>query len=154
MHYRRICFLLICGLNALNGIGQQAHGYHLEFKDYEFVKDTESWVAKLCGDIFFLGKLDSAGNFVPDNKYMGFKKGQPLSQVPPFRFINAEVQKGIYEYRSGRLIPGDIDERGNFVPALGGKVLDFKDYEYSPKAAKIYNLPGKFVKKEKKNERK
>jgi hypothetical protein len=60
----------------------------------------------------------------------------------------------VYEFRSGRLIPGDIDDDGNFIPTVGGKIIDFKDYRYGPKAPKIYNLPGKFVKKERKDSKK
>ncbi len=52
----------------------------------------------------------------------------------------------VYEYRSGRLIKGELDKEGNFLPDLPGKVIDFKDYRYSKTAIRIYNLPGSFVK--------
>lgn len=51
-----------------------------------------------------------------------------------------------YEYRHGKLIPGVL--RGyDFVPQLGGKVIEFSEYQYSPKSSPIYNLPGEFVPK-------
>jgi hypothetical protein len=46
-----------------------------------------------------------------------------------------------------------MDEEGNFVPLVGAKVTDFKDYLYSPSAPKIYNLPGKFVRKGEKKDK-
>jgi hypothetical protein len=58
----------------------------------------------------------------------------------------------VYEYRSGRLIEGLIDDDGNFVPAVDSKVIDFKSYRYGKKAIPIYNLPGSFVKKGEKKE--
>jgi hypothetical protein len=100
------------------------------------------------GDTESIGKLDEAGNFVvPHRGYFQFRRGQPLSRVPPCTPINGEPEKNVYEYRSGTLVPGAIDDDGNFIPTLDAKVIDFKDYVYSPKAAKIYNLPGKFVRK-------
>lgn len=36
----------------------------------------------------------------------------------------------------------ELDEDGNFVPALGSKAIDFKEYHYSKDAPRIYNLPG------------
>jgi hypothetical protein len=122
--------------------------------EYQFVEDTTLWVDVIQGDTESIGKLDAAGNFIPDKRYFrSFKKGQPRSAVPPCTLINS-AQKGIYEFRSGRLIPGDLDDDGNFIPAVGGRIIDFKDYRYGPKAAKIYNLPGKFVRKEKTDSKK
>ena len=122
--------------------------------EYEFVEATSPWVMVIQGDTMSIGKLDAAGNFVPDKGYFqAFKRGQAGSAVPPFTLINS-AQKGVYEFRSSRLIPGDIDDKGNFLPTVGARIIDFKDYSYGPKAAKIYNLPGKFVKKEKKDSNK
>jgi hypothetical protein len=50
-------------------------------------------------------------------------------------------------------VPGAIDKDFNFIPTVGAKVIDFKDYVYSPKAPKIYNLPGKFVRKGEKKDK-
>ena len=51
-------------------------------------------------------------------------------------------------YRSGTLIRGIIDDEGDFIPDVGSTVIDFKDYKYSSRAPRIYNLPGKFVQKQ------
>lgn len=122
--------------------------------EYEFVKDTERWVVLIQGDKHSIGKLDGSGNFLPDKRWLRQKPEQMASMVPPSILINSPGQKGVYEFRSGRLIPGDIDESANFVPTVGGRIIDFKDFRYSPKAPKIYNLPGKFVRKEKKDGKK
>ena len=69
---------------------------------------------------------------------------------PKFQLICAEYQAekcSVYELRSARLIPGMYRPEGLFVPELGGKIIDFKDYNYSDKAIPIWNLPGKFVKR-------
>jgi hypothetical protein len=126
----------------------------LDQEEYEFVKDTDRWICTIQGETMSIGKLNASGTFIAEKRWFQLKKGQPLSQVPPLLFINGKSQKGVYEFRSGRLIPGDLDKDGNFIPTVGGKIIEFKDYRYGPKAAKIYNLPGKFVRKEKKDEKK
>src|SRR5260370_42682883 len=75
------------------------------------------------------------------------KRGEHPSSVPKYEVINGSAKKRIYEYRSGRLLLGEMDEQGNFIPTVGAKVTDFKDYVYSTQGPKIYNLPGKFVRK-------
>jgi hypothetical protein len=123
-------------------------------EEYEFVKDTSRWVMLIEGDTQSIGKLDAEGDFVADWAFLQQKRHQRSSVEPDYVILNAPAQKGVYEFRSGRLIPGDLDDDGNFIPTLGGRIIDFQDYRYSPKAPKIYNLPGKFVHKEKKQEMK
>lgn len=53
----------------------------------------------------------------------------------------------VYEYRSGVLVPGKLQEYSAFIPEVGGKIIDFKDYKYTPDGPQIYNLPGFFMKK-------
>jgi hypothetical protein len=55
----------------------------------------------------------------------------------------------VYEFRTGKLIPGDLGA-GYFEPKPGSKVISFEEYKYdptNPQCLRIYNLPGKFVKK-------
>ncbi|HEV3235770.1 MAG TPA: hypothetical protein VGZ25_02210 [Gemmataceae bacterium] len=120
--------------------------------EYEFVKDTDRWVMVIQGETESIGTLDEAGNFKPDKDWLQMERGIPLSRAPNHKIING-VQEEVYEYRSGRLVAGEIDKDGNFIPTLGTKVIDFKDYVYSPKARKIYNLPGKFVRKGEKKDK-
>jgi hypothetical protein len=122
-------------------------------EEYEFVEDLSREVWIIQGDAMIYGRLDAAGNFMPDWKVDPVKRGRPSSGPGGF-VINSPPQKGVYEFRSGRLVPGDIDDKRNFVPTEGGRIIDFKDYHYGAKAPKIYNVPGKFVRKEKKYERK
>jgi len=120
--------------------------------EYEFVPDTSRWMIVIQDKTRSIGKLDAAGNFVPEKASLR----EPISvwsvSGPPTIMLNAPAQKGVYEYRSGRLIKGDLDQHGNFVPEIGSKVIDFKDYHYSKDAPRIFNLPGRFVKKGSKEE--
>ncbi len=122
---------------------------------YTYVEDTTQFVGIQRPKAFFIGKLDSAGNFIPEMWWPGFRVGMPGS-MPLHQLIN-DRRPGkipVYEYRSGRLVKGELDKEGNFIPDLGSKVIDFKDYRYSKEAPIIYNLPGRFVPKEKKDQKK
>ena len=144
-----IAVIALCVNRHSLGPGAQAAD-GVDREEYEFVPDTSQLVMVIQGETESVGKLDAAGNFIPDKRWFQFKKGQPLSLVPYTTVINPDGPTQVYEFRSGRLIPDSIDEKCNFVPTVGGRIIDFKDYRYSPKAPKIYNLPGKFVPKEKK----
>lgn len=116
---------------------------------YAYVEDTSRIVGVHRGNSVFLGKLDHAGNFLREAKWPPLRLGAGESGVPDYELINLRRPGRIhvYEYRSGRLIKGEIDEDGNFVPDLGERVIQFKEYEYSEAkdAVRIYNLPGRFV---------
>lgn len=62
---------------------------------------------------------------------------------------NRNDTEEVYEFRSGRLIKGTLQKTGNFVPELGSRILDFKDYDPLSKR-RIYNLPGVLRRVEKK----
>jgi hypothetical protein len=51
-------------------------------------------------------------------------------------------KEDVYEYRSRRLIKGTLEKTGNFVPEVGSKVIDFKDFDPLAERRRIYNLPG------------
>jgi hypothetical protein len=98
------------------------------------------------------GKLDAAGNFIQDPRAMVLKAGSARTGGP-LEIINCRApgREHVFEFRSGRLIKGELDKEGNFVPDLGSKVLDFKDYQYKKKdPIYIYNLPGYFKEKKEK----
>ena len=115
---------------------------------YVFVENTNRWVVIIRGEWQLIGKLDKNGDFIQDKKY---KKGQGGSR-PSSVLINssghASKSKKVYEFRSGALIPGEIQPDGQFVPQVGGKIIPFKDYNYSPTATPIWNLPGVFLTEE------
>jgi hypothetical protein len=97
-------------------------------------------VALISGDHLLRGRLDRDGNFLIEARY----PRNSLYSGPRYELINAPVQV-VYEFRSGRLIKGEIINDGRFVPEIGSEVIDIKDYKYSPGAIRIYNLPGRFV---------
>jgi hypothetical protein len=116
--------------------------------EYEFVPDTDTWFRLSRVGSTAIGKLDEAGNFIPDPRWC-YTPGAG-SGIPPGQLLNGPPGPA-YEYRSGRLIPGALDQKGNFVPDLGGKIISLEDYRPGSKAIRIYNLPGRFVKKEQKD---
>lgn len=118
---------------------------------YVFVPDTERFVAIHQGAVLSIGKLDKRGTFTPDPKWVDLKD---LPQSLPFRVdvINPRHDRPqltpVYEFRSERLIPGQLNEEGRFLPEVGGQIIAFKDYRYAPgKSRPIYNLPGRFEKR-------
>jgi hypothetical protein len=123
---------------------------------YVFVLDTHRWV-KVCRRdnkklYWSLGKLDAAGNFIAEAGCYNLTTEQ--NAVPPgMVYLNENGMNAVYEYRSGRLIIGKLDqETDNFIPDLGGKVIDFKEYRYGVDVP-IWNLPGYFMPKDKFDER-
>jgi hypothetical protein len=126
-------------------------GYHPPEPEYVFVPDTtrwvmiERWVGKEPRTVLLRGKLDAEGNFVQHAKYESII----LSCPPGCTLINSpgDSPKPVYEFRSGRLIKGQLMPDGNFVPDVGSTVIHFQDYRYSPDAIPIWNLPGYFKKK-------
>ena len=114
---------------------------------YVLVPDTSRWVEFFSGATSSIGKLDAEGNFTPGTEYVNRPRGPFRSGVRFAEPLNARAEKNVYEFRSGRLIKGEIDARGNFIPEVGSKVIDFKDYRYRPGGPRIWNLPGRFEKK-------
>jgi hypothetical protein len=116
---------------------------------YVFIENTDRWVGVSRGDWYLVGKLDKNGDFVHEHK---LKNGQPSTLLPVHWIINssgdARKSRKVYEFRSGVLIPGEITPDGYFVPEVGGKIIPFKDYQYSPTATPIWNLPGVFLTEE------
>ena len=145
MHYRWLAVVLFGAAACLVGAARAATPSGPQGSHYRFAPDTNRWVGiKRNATGGAIGKLDSAGNFTPDRLYLDVNVTGPLSNVPPFTVINRPAARA-YEYRSGRLIPGSIDEDGNFIPKLGGKIISFKEYRYGPNAPRIWNLPGRFI---------
>ena len=116
---------------------------------YVFVPDTDRWVEREFGRTSSIGKLDAEGNFTPGTEYVNQPRGQSRSGVRIAELLNTRAEKNVYEFRSGRLIKGELDAKGNFIPEVGSKVIDFKDYHYRLGGPRIWNLPGRFEKRTK-----
>jgi hypothetical protein len=114
-------------------------------EEYVFVPGMKGPVALLHDGNVIPGWVDSVGTFTSDPKYPPWKAGASTTGRF-FRIINGDPGTA-YEYRSGRLILGEIDQKGNFVPGLGTKVIAFEQYKPGGNAPPIYNLPGRWVKK-------
>jgi hypothetical protein len=111
---------------------------------YVYVENTDRWVGVIRGEWCLVGKLDKNGDFIHEMK---FKQGQPASSAPAYGLINypGVNPRKAYEFRSGMLVPGELQVDGRFVPEAGRKVIPFKDYDYYLGAPPIWNLPGAFV---------
>ena len=130
----------------------------------------DPWQIRIIGEIAEFGSLDDRGEFIPDYTLPIVSRKGILSGAVrkdptdlssyPWRFYTVpfdgawgrkEVDKeDVYEFRSGRLIKGTLQKTGNFVPELGSKLMDFKDYDPIADRRRIYNLPGVLKKIEKK----
>jgi hypothetical protein len=120
-------------------------------EEWVFKPEKRTVVHKYDVNLFGVGYINEFGDFVPDKK------------VPPFDALAYEKYRhlkiynspeiprdeSVYEYRKGTLILGWMGA-GYFEPKPGSKVIRFEDYKYDPthpQCLRIYNLPGKFVKK-------
>ena len=113
---------------------------------YVFVENTDRWVGVMRSGWYVIGKLDLNGDFLDERKIMA---GRPWISAPPHSLLTGGAKpKKVYEFRSGMLIPGEVQPDGRFVPEAGGKIIRFKEYQYSPAAIPIWNLPGVFVTEE------
>jgi hypothetical protein len=115
---------------------------------YEYLQDTSRTIGLERGGMILEGKLDAAGNFIQNPKAQILKAGMGgTGGILEIINVRRPGREHIYEFRSGRLIQGELDKEGNFIPDLGGKVIDFKDYQYKKDPLYIYNLPGYFREK-------
>src|ERR1700687_4722718 len=102
-----------------------------ETDDYVFVPDLESWVEMVHDKTTSVGHLDAAGNFLPMPGWVNKPRGQARSVIDrKIEILNWSPEKNVYEFRSARLIKGELDVKGYFVPEIGAKVIDFKEYRY------------------------
>lgn len=139
-----------------------------EFRLYRTYMKSDPWFARVIGDVMELGHLDDEGDFIPDYGLPVFPyakaKNPDVLRDGSGRTIYYTLPRGgkedfwkkkkdteeVYEYRSGRLIKGTLHKTGNFVPELGSKILDFKEYNPATDNRRIYNLPGVLRRVEKK----
>ena len=112
---------------------------------YVFVENTDVWVGVIRGEACLIGKFDKNGDFTHEIKRKSVGGGS--AGIPAHGVVNAagSTPRKVYEFRSCVLIPGELRKDGNFVPEVGGKIIAFADYKYTPEATRIWNLPGGFV---------
>lgn len=116
-------------------------------KEYKFVENTDRWVEVIHGKWRLSGQLDKGGEFTQVFRVL---RDAPPAMMPPAELLNGPGQVAAapvkaYELRHGTLIPGELRKNGPFVPEVGGTVIKFADYRYSPEGPQIWNLPGRFV---------
>jgi len=87
-----------------------------DLDDYVFVQDTNRLVEVCFGTTIRQGYLDKDGKFSARGRT--FQKGQVQSSISPAEVgvsLNLFPEKNVYEYRSERLIKGEINEDGKFT---------------------------------------
>jgi hypothetical protein len=133
--------------------------------EYVFQQDLKLTVGFLRRGYVHIGRLDAEGNFIEDRRMTpilhpklprisGLARQIEMEEefLASISIINdpKQVNEIVYEYRSGRLIKGNLTDEGSFVPTVGERTILFTDYQYRPGAIRIYNLPGKFIPKPRK----
>lgn len=131
--------------------------------DHVFVKsartDAAMHVYNSSGSYILIGFLDEDGDFVTEKTITLKAKGRPPGQIEQTGGFEASQQfqkltyinqprvpgEDVYEYRTGKLVPGQLSRNFKFIPDLDGQIIEFGEYVYREKARRIYNLPGKFV---------
>jgi hypothetical protein len=95
-----------------------------------------------------IGHFDARGEFIEFQ--LPWHPQTRNRQPSPVEIINRPRRptEPVFEYRNRLLIPGTLRDNGDFVPDKGALVGRFEDYHYSETAPRIYNLPGRFVRKE------
>ncbi len=109
---------------------------------YTFVFDVKRLVGVDRPQGVSVGHLDKYGEYTHsfwEKKTLGFSK-EVYRVVTPGTVDLVPV----YEFRSGVLIPGTMNATGRFVPQVGGRIIRFADFVYTPRAPEIWNLPGYF----------
>lgn len=115
-----------------------------EEKEYDYRENLNRLVGVGSSEGIYLGYLDANGNFAPKPgvRPLGAAAAAPAwEELGPF----PPSGKPAYEFRSRRLIRGSFDAHGVFVPEIGSEIVSFDKYRYSKNAIPIYNLPGRFV---------
>src|SRR5437868_1800557 len=68
---------------------------------YVFIPGATWYVEMRRGRTFSIGKLDAAGNFLPDPRWVNLPRNRGLSGLPPTFPLNSSTSIGerVYEYR-------------------------------------------------------
>jgi hypothetical protein len=143
----RIAAVLLFGAMCAAPLWPPSRGAPAPRDEYVFVPNTGRLVWISRGELDLIGRLDTDGNFLQEWQFARQATGsRPAADLINFPGLQP---RAVYEFRSGRLIKGQLMPNGNFVPEAGSKVMKFEDYRYSPDdAIYIWNLPGYFKKKD------
>jgi hypothetical protein len=118
--------------------------------DYEFVGEywTLYYGLQKPGGRVAVFQVNDRGDFIPLHGLEDVDPTKPYDG-PAYTVVNRphDPRELVYEYRSGRLILGRFNEDFKFVPEPNSRVRTFTAYRYGPDAIRIYNLPGRFVRR-------
>jgi hypothetical protein len=116
--------------------------------EYVFVHYGEKTaVAYQWGIWVYGGTLSESGKFQYTEKVFYPRWMPPFSHIQRPPAIPFLTPTKVYEYRSGRLIPGTMMAEGEFVPEQGGREISLE--RYRPRDDRmIWNLPGYFLRRD------
>ncbi|MCI0640614.1 MAG: hypothetical protein L0Y70_16190 [Gemmataceae bacterium] len=118
--------------------------------EYEFQLDLKRIIAAYSKDYWEYGTLDADGRFLPQGRKRQYGFNSALPDFEEVINTPRKPNEPVYEFRSARLIKGNLQQDAVLVPELASTVIDLDSYlkEYDPKnSPRIYNLPGRIVKK-------
>jgi hypothetical protein len=125
---------------------------------FKFRQNLDRTVGMLRGKRVLFGRLDARGTFnedraTPAAEYKDQSTAEirsPSGKPSQVSVINhpRSPRELVYEYRSGYLTAGNLEDGGEFVPVAGAIVISFDhEYRHSESEPRIYNLPGEFIPK-------
>lgn len=119
------------------------------FQDaYRYDATFQSTVSYKIGNIFCLGTFDKDGEFIPVVSSIPRENEWDITGSGPMPLESSLRENAKYfELRHGVLIPVIYYKDRGFVPEIGGKIIPFSEYKYTPLSRRIYNLPGRFIPK-------
>ncbi len=119
------------------------------------LEDAYRYDASLSSVLSFkVGNIECQGHFNQDGEFIPIVSIIPradewdiTSNAPrPLESVFREKER-LYELRHGVLIPVFYYRERGFVPEVGGEIVPFSEYKYTPLSRRIYNLPGRFIPK-------
>ncbi len=129
----------VCVLAALNyGLMTQC----------QYVPMPDRYVGLLTAEALVVGKLTADGKFKAVTQYP-IRDGHILIiSGPMFTDLNGPdvvARPVVYHLDGKTLTPGRVTANGAFTADPKGVAIPFAEYEYSPTAPPIWNLPGRFL---------
>lgn len=124
-------------------VAAMTHGVTIR---YEYVPLPDRLVAYFTPEALVLGKLTADGEFregwsVPLQSGVLRYSGPKHTKLP----IGLEWKgSAVYELREGSLVPGRVNNRGEFVADAKAKPVPFAEYAFTPGDPPVWNLPGEF----------
>ena len=115
----------------------------------QYVPMPDRYVGLFTAEALVIGKLTAEGKFKPITRYRVEPEGDILIiSGPMFTDLNGPdvvARPVVYHLDGKTLTPGRVTADGAFTADPKRVAIPFAEYEYSPTAPPIWNLPGRFL---------